>query len=128
MKTYIANVTRDGKWWMVAIPEINGLTQARRLSEAETMAREYIALSLDLPPDEVVVVPVVENVGEVDVVTALAEIRRTRDEAAALEAETRIKAEQLAKRLAAASIPVRDIGTMMGVSFQRAHQLVTAHR
>jgi len=51
MKTYIANVTRDGKWWMVAIPEINGLTQARRLSEAETMAREYIALSLDLPPD-----------------------------------------------------------------------------
>lgn len=27
--TYNAEVTRDGKWWMVAIPELDGLTQAQ---------------------------------------------------------------------------------------------------
>src|SRR5665647_2131575 len=33
MKTYDITVTREGKWWMVAVPAIDGLTQARRLSE-----------------------------------------------------------------------------------------------
>ena len=37
---YTATVTREGKWWMVRVGGINGLTQARRLSEAELMARE----------------------------------------------------------------------------------------
>lgn len=127
MKTYAVNVTRDGKWWMVAIPEINGLTQARRLSEAETMAREYIALSTDVPIADVAVRIAIQAVGDVDVAASVAEIGRRRDEVAALEAETRKQAELLAKRLAAAHVPVRDIGTLMGVSFQRAHQLVTAH-
>ena len=128
MKTYVANVTREGKWWMVAIPDIGGLTQARRLSDAELMARELVALTLDAPLDEIAVTVVVENVGEIDVSASLAEIRRGREEAAAMEIESRRQAEQLAKELASAHVPVRDIGTMMGVSFQRAHQLVTAHR
>lgn len=53
--TYNAEVTRDGKWWMVAIPEIDGLTQARSLSEAELMARQYIAVTLGLRLDDVAV-------------------------------------------------------------------------
>jgi len=31
---YAVNVTRDGEWWMMAVPAIDGLTQARRLSDA----------------------------------------------------------------------------------------------
>ena len=128
MKTYTAIVTREGKWWMVAIPEINGLTQARRLAEAETMARDYIAVTLDVPISSVDVVLAVENIEGIDVAASLASIRDGRDRAAALDAEMRHRAEELAQQLAAAQVPVRDIGTMMGVSFQRAHQLVTAHR
>lgn len=45
MTTYRATATREGKWWMIRIPEIDGLTQARRLEQAEEMAREYIAAS-----------------------------------------------------------------------------------
>ncbi|TCN51768.1 hypothetical protein EV641_109159 [Rhodococcus sp. SMB37] len=44
MTTYRVNVTREGKWWMVAIPELDELTQARRIGEAEAMARDLIAL------------------------------------------------------------------------------------
>jgi hypothetical protein len=51
--TYEVKVTREGKWWMVAIPAIDGLTQARRLSEAELMAKEYIAVTLDVPVESV---------------------------------------------------------------------------
>ena len=41
---YAVNVTRDGEWWMMAVPAIDGLTQARRLSDAERMARELVAV------------------------------------------------------------------------------------
>ncbi|MDR2619719.1 MAG: hypothetical protein LBC29_01105 [Propionibacteriaceae bacterium] len=49
MKTYAVNVYREDGWWMVAIPEIDGLTQARSLREAEHMARDYIASGLMCP-------------------------------------------------------------------------------
>lgn len=126
MKTYKATVTREGKWWMVAIPELNGLTQARRLAEAEDMAREWIAATLNVPLSAVAVDVVVGEVADIRVWDAVAEIKSLRGNAAELEARARTQAEDLARRLAAAGIPVRDIGTVLGVSFQRAHQLVTA--
>jgi predicted RNase H-like HicB family nuclease len=51
MRTYTANVTRDDGWWMVSVPEINGLTQATDPSEVERMARSMIAMQMDVPPD-----------------------------------------------------------------------------
>ncbi|MEN4476870.1 hypothetical protein [Mycolicibacterium cosmeticum] len=56
MHVYKVHVTRDGKWWMIAIPELDGyvtpdgainvggITQARSRGEVETMARDYISL------------------------------------------------------------------------------------
>jgi hypothetical protein len=127
-RTYSAHVTREGKWWMVAIPEIDGLTQARRLSEADEMARDYIAVTLDMPVADVKVRMTIADIADIHVRETLTDIRNTREEAEALEAEARIRTEMLAKRLARAEVPVRDIGTLMGISFQRAHQLVTADR
>ena len=48
-------VTRDGRWWMVYVPAIDQLTQARRRGEVELMARELIAVSTDRRIDEVAV-------------------------------------------------------------------------
>jgi hypothetical protein len=47
MHTYEIEVERDGRWWMIRIPELDGLTQARWPSEIKRMAREYIAVSTD---------------------------------------------------------------------------------
>ncbi|HWD82904.1 MAG TPA: hypothetical protein VG497_28580 [Kribbella sp.] len=55
MKTYEVTVRREGRWWMVAVPELDGLTQARRLDEVEQVAREYIAVSTDVPLSKVAV-------------------------------------------------------------------------
>ena len=54
MQTYDVDVSRDGHWWMVEVPSIGALTQARRMDEVEEMARSIIAVALDLPPSEVV--------------------------------------------------------------------------
>jgi hypothetical protein len=53
--TYTANITREGDWWMIHVPEIDGVTQAHDLAEAGQMARELIAVTLDVPLDTVVV-------------------------------------------------------------------------
>jgi len=54
-KMYDVIVTREDAWWMVSIPEIDGLTQARHSGEIELMARECIALETDTEVDDVVV-------------------------------------------------------------------------
>jgi hypothetical protein len=33
------------RWWMIRIPELDGLTQARWPGEVKSMARSYIAVS-----------------------------------------------------------------------------------
>lgn len=45
MHTYEIEVYRDGRWWMIRIPELDGLTQARWPGEVKSMARSYIAVS-----------------------------------------------------------------------------------
>lgn len=55
MPSFDIDVTRDGGWWMVHIPELGGRTQARYPREVELMAREYIAISTETPIDQVAI-------------------------------------------------------------------------
>lgn len=52
MHEYAAVVTQDGPWWMVELPELDGLTQARNVDEIESMAREFIAVTTGIDPSE----------------------------------------------------------------------------
>lgn len=126
MTAYEATATREGKWWMISIPSIDGLTQARRLSEATDMAREYIAASQDVPLEAVGVRLAFAPIGGVDdVTTRLAKITARRELAATLEKEVAKQTTRLARDLADADVPYRDIGAILGVSHQRAHQLAS---
>ncbi|WP_404436916.1 hypothetical protein LG322_00900 [Microbacterium aerolatum] len=127
MTAYEATVSRDDKWWMVRIPAVDGLTQARRLSEATEMAREYIAASQDLPLDAVEVNLSFDPVGDVgDLTERVATITAERARAVELERSASQHARELAHSLAAADVPVRDIGAILRVSHQRAHQLISS--
>lgn len=124
VKTYEIKVYRDGKWWMVEIPEIDGLTQARRLSEVEDMARSYIAVDQDVAPSEIQlrnpqIIVSGEDLGATmrDIFEFRKAARLAEEKAAALMVET-------ARRLASHQVPLRDIGEVLGVSHQRVHQLV----
>ena len=125
MSTHTATVTREGKWWMVRVAGLNGLTQARHLGEANRMAREFIAVSLDEPLENVNVDVTVVSAGRVtDIDKVLQRIRAERGAAADLESKAQQDTIDLARALVAENIPLRDIGAVLGVSHQRAHQLV----
>ncbi|MFE7067407.1 hypothetical protein [Microbacterium sp. NPDC057658] len=51
MKTYEVTAEREGKFWFVRIPELDGVTQARTDAEISLMARDYIAVTLAIPAD-----------------------------------------------------------------------------
>ncbi|MDQ2838454.1 MAG: HicB family toxin-antitoxin system [Actinomycetota bacterium] len=126
MNSYRANVSREGKWWMVSIPELGELTQARRLSEVELMARELIAVNLDVPLSTVQVDVALADVGQVALEQRVGHLREQRATAVTAELAIQAEAGRLAKELAAEGVPMRDIGTLLDVSFQRAHQLASS--
>lgn len=124
-KAYEVTVTREGKWWMVAVPAIDGLTQARRLGDAERMAREVIAIESGTPLADVSVavhVRLTENGG--DLWDRARRIKAERARAEQAEAAAAAQARELAHEMADAQVPVRDIGALLDVSYQRASQLV----
>ncbi len=126
MKTYDVTVTRDGRWWMVEIPELDVLTQARRLSEVEEMARSLIAVTLDTPLSRVKLgamsIYLAENPKD-DLSDVSARVAELRAEAQRAETSASELMRATAVALAEAEIPVRDIGEVLGVSYQRASQL-----
>lgn len=126
-REYKVEVTRDGRWWMIHVPEIDGLTQARRIGEIEEMARSLIAVSTDTPLKDVtthIVSITVPDYG--DIGAAAAHVRDLRNQAAELEKKAVFEAGYYARRLTDAKVPVRDIAELLGVSPQRVSQLANA--
>ena len=81
-RTLKATATREGRWWLVRIPALDAVGQARTVREIPDVAHEVAALHLDVPPDSI----------EVDVTVHVTE------EAERLWAEAR-KAEEQARVL-----------------------------
>lgn len=121
--TYSATARRDGKWWTVQCDQhLGALSQVARLDQAREHQREAIAFVAGVDESEVEVeVRAILDEGldaEIEEASRLAEqARRADDEAGA-------KRRRIARRLAAEGLTVRDIGAVMHVSYQRAHQLV----
>jgi hypothetical protein len=107
---------------MISVPEIDGITQARRLTEVEQAARELIAVTLDVRLSEVAV-DVSLDIDGIDVESTIDTISKEKAEAARLEEDAAVKTKTLVKDLVAHNVPLRDIGAMLGLSFQRVHQL-----
>lgn len=126
MKTYNVTVTREGKWWMIDVPAIHGLTQARRLSEIKDMAVSLIAITLDVPASKVGVNIVAMVVDGTDLVERRREIDNEREAARQAEHKVSELMVDLVRKLNADHVPLRDIGEAVGVSFQRVHQLLSA--
>ncbi len=122
LKRYLAEVDRDGTVWRVRVPEIRRTTQARTLREVEPMARDLISIMEDVPADSFAVTVRVTLPAEVQ-----AELERSaelRQQAARNQAEAAQLARRAARRLRDEGLPLRDVGLALGVSFQRAKQLI----
>lgn len=131
VNTYTAIASPDGKYWHVRLPGLGnhperGLpTQARNLDQVEPTARDLIALWLDVPASSFEVDVQVELPESVRHHLELAaKLRREAADAQACAAE---KYRCAANELKAGGLTVRDIGRALGISYQRAHQLVAPH-
>ncbi|MGW6658857.1 type II toxin-antitoxin system HicB family antitoxin [Rhodococcus sp. NPDC055024] len=123
--TYTATVTREGRWWLIEFPDFGAVTQARRIGEAELMAREVIALHTGQAVDDVAVDLHINDIGRARHIAEKAgQIQHHKNEAAFHEAEALKESKRLAQELSDEGVSVRDIGDLLKVSFQRAHQLV----
>ncbi len=122
MKLHVTAV-RDGRFWFLKSDDIeNFYTQARNLSEIPVMAKDLAALLTERP----------ESDFDVEVSFDTPEVTAHLREATALAAKAEeFKAESARERRAAAlvlrrqGVTVRDIGTVLGVSHQRAQQLIS---
>lgn len=125
MRTYRVEIERGrtGRWWLIDVPEVPAAhSQARRLDQAEDVARDLIALMTDTDPDSFDVDIRVQLPGQVRADLQRAE--ELRQEAARSQREAAVLARSAARRLHDAGLPLRDIGKLLKVSHQRAHQLV----
>jgi|HubBroStandDraft_3_1064219.scaffolds.fasta_scaffold27260_3 hypothetical protein len=122
MTIYRAEVERDGRFWRVRVPDIDRSTQARSLSEAEAMVRDLIAIMTDVAQnsfdvDMRIILPE-------DVQIELDQSQVLREQAKQSQAEAARLARDAAHRLHDLGLSLRDIGRALGVTFQRAKQLV----
>jgi hypothetical protein len=122
MSSYKATVERDGRFWMVTVDGI-GATQARRLGELDAMTIDLIRVMID---DDSVDPEIEYDFRLPDVAAAHVEAAvRLRGEAAHAQSEAAAEIRAAAVDLHRRGIPLRDVGRLLGVSYQRAHQLVS---
>jgi predicted RNase H-like HicB family nuclease len=126
-REYKIDVIREGRWWMVHIPEIDGLTQARRLSEAEDMARDYIALHLGVARDRVKVDTASVRLSQSwELLADAREVKNFRATARDAERKATDATREYAQQLTASGVPVRDIADLLDISPQRVSQLANS--
>jgi hypothetical protein len=50
---YRATIAREPGWWIITIPELNLVTQARRLRDVQRMATDVVAVWHEVDPSSV---------------------------------------------------------------------------
>lgn len=122
-KTYRVTVEREPGWWIISVPELDLVTQARRIRDIQHMATDLVAAWLDEEPDDIRV--------EIEDFTPPAAVIDQMDRAKGLLAHA-TKEQEEAGRLASDAVGVlvdelgltlRDAAEVLGVSHQRVAQL-----
>lgn len=122
MTTFTARATRDNdRYWLVHIPELGHYTQARNVSEIETMARDLVATLRGVDPGSIQLEVDIQLPGNAQ--EHLARVETLRAEEAEARRAAAVEARAAAAELKQAGLSLRDIGKLLGVSFQRASQL-----
>ena len=118
---YQVAASPDDGYWHVEVPALNRVTQSKSAAEVTTMARDLVEIMTGETDAELVVdYQVAGSVREhlSNVKAARAAEAQARREAAS---ELRAAAQELRH---AQRLTLKDIGAILGVSHQRAHQLV----
>ena len=113
-----------GDPWREHAPGLRSLFKARRLDQVEDVARDGISALLDIPPDSFTVVWTMRHPNAPGRIVSTASRARAAAESAQRESSEATKAAVDA--LAGVGYTYRDIGTILGITHQRAQQIGSA--
>ena len=119
---YQVTATPSGKYWHVEVPAINRVTQAKNARDVEAMAKDLISIMTgEEDPQVSVSYAVSPEVSE--------HLRRVQEARQAEDTARQTAAKELrtAARILRDNehLTLSDVGAVLGVSHQRAYQLVT---
>lgn len=123
MATFTVTAERGtGNWWVLEAPAVGAVSQVRRLDQAEDEMREAIAFLAQLPEDQVGIdlQPVLPDT-YAELAQQASKQRRVAEGATQRANEL---TRQAALSLRAEGLTLREIGQIMGISYQRAAQIV----
>jgi len=123
-KTWVVNAKRDGKFWFIEVPGLEGGTQGRTLAEVDEMSRDFISGMTNSAPSSFDIDINVQL--PADVTAHIAESLRLREVAATARSQSAEEARIAARLLKSSGMTVREIGRALKISHQRAQQLVSA--
>jgi len=122
-RRYQVTAERDGKFWLLRVPELPGVfTQVRRLEQAPEMIRDVIALMLGVPTDtfDVDVEPALDPV----LAEMIASTQRIRTAAAHFVNGSNTRLISTVHALVGPQqLTLRDAAALLDLSFQRVAQL-----
>jgi predicted RNase H-like HicB family nuclease len=122
-KPYVVEAVRDEDgWWIVEVPEVDGaMTQAPRLDQVEEMARDVVSLLLEVPADsfDLEIKPLLSE----PLASQVTETRKLRAEAERSQLQAAAATGPLIEELLVGGFRVREIGQLLGITYQRAAQL-----
>jgi hypothetical protein len=114
---------------MIHVPEIDQLTQARRIDEIVPMAESLIAVSTDQPLTDINVrIMRIDVPGLGDIAARAGAIEAARNAAVQAAEAAQHDAAAYVRALAKAGVPVRDTADLLHLSPQRVSQLTNAGR
>ncbi|WP_454044420.1 hypothetical protein [Cellulosimicrobium sp. Marseille-Q8652] len=121
--TYTATATREGRWWVIEVEGV-GATQVRALRDAADEARDMVAITLDVPAEDVLIDlrPQISK----DALEEIQEARSAAEAAATAQALAAGKIRHAASRLECAGLTRADVAVVLGVSPQRVSQLLAS--
>jgi hypothetical protein len=123
-KTWAVNVQRDGKFWLIQVPGLEGGTQGRTLAEVDEMSRDFIAEMTDSAESTFDIDVNIQLPAEV--LEHLAASERLREADALARRQSAEEARIAARLLKTSGLTVREIGRALKISHQRAQQLVSS--
>lgn len=124
--SYTMELTREGKWWHVYVPELDRVTQGRTLADADEMARDLICIvaedrGIHLDPDSIELRRTVRLPD--GVVSHLRHADELREQARQTQQAALDEQSAAVRELRKSGVSLRDAGTALGLSHQRVSQL-----
>lgn len=127
MNTFTALTERGEGWWVVQLKEDPGLlTQTRRLEQIPDMVRDALELFPELTDDPENATINIEFRDEENPLTIAGPAVQASQHAKQAQEEASQLMRQAAMKLSKNGMSYRDVGFLLGISFQRAQALATS--